>query len=222
MTAIERPLRRDAERNRGLILESARALFAQRGLTVSLDEIARHAGVGVGTVYRRFPSREQLIDALFEERLAQIVTLAQNALACGDAWLGFTRFVEGALECQAADKGLKELLLSTREGRDRITQFRTRMIPLATELVRRAQAAGSLRKDFSPQDIPLLQMMLGATVDAAEAIRPDLWRRYLALTLDGMRVDRPHEPLPVPPADLDELDCVMRSWTPPRRRLEDA
>lgn len=221
MPAAQRPLRRDAERNRRLILASAGALFAERGLAVSLDEIARHAGVGVGTVYRRFSSREQLIDALFDERLAEIVALAEDALACEDPWLGFTGFIERALERQAADKGLKELILGTGEGRDRITQFRSRMIPLATDLVRRAQASGSLRQDFSPRDIPLLQMMLGAVVDAAEAIRPDLWRRYLALTLDGMRADRPHQPLLVPAVDIEELECVMRSWRPPQRRPRD-
>lgn len=222
MAAARPPLRRDAERNRVLILESARALFAERGFAVSLDEIARHAGVGVGTVYRRFPSREQLIDALFDERLAEIVALAQDGLACEDPWLGFARFLERALEPQAADKGLKELILSTREGRDRVTQFRARMIPLANELVRRAQAAGTLREDFSPRDIPLLQMMLGAIADAAEPIRPGLWRRYLALTLDGMRADRPHRSLPVAAVDVDELDCVMRSWRPSRRGPHDA
>ncbi len=221
MPTIGRPLRRDAERNRGLILDSARALFAERGLAVSLDEIARHAGVGVGTVYRRFPSREQLIDALFQERLAEIVALAEDALAGDDPWLGLTGFIERALERQAADRGLKELILGTGEGRDRVTRFRARMLPLATELVRRAQAAGSLREDFSPRDIPLMQIMLGAIVDAAQPTRPDLWRRYLALTLDGMRADRAHQPLPVSAVAVEELDCVMSTWRPSQRRPQE-
>lgn len=216
MSATERPLRRDAERNRERILRAARELFAQRGLTVSLDEIARHAGVGVGTVYRRFPTREQLIDALFQERLAEIVALAEEGLASEDPWLGLTNFIQRTLERQAADKGLKELILGTTEGRERVTQFRRLMFPLATELVRRAHASGSLREDFSPQDIPLLQLMLGAIVDASRPVAPELWRRYLALVLDGMRAEPAREPLPAPPVSVNELDQVMRTWCPPR------
>lgn len=218
MPTVQRPLRRDAERNRRLILGAARELFAERGLAVSLDEIARHAGVGVGTVYRRFASRDELIDALFEQRLGEIVALAEDALTREDPWEGLASFIERALERQAADKGLKELLLGSTEGRERITRVRARMFPLATELVRRAHASGGLRADFSPQDLPLLNMMLGAIVDASESVRPQLWRRYLSLVLDGMRVDQAHQPLPVPPVDIDELDRVMRSWCPPQRR----
>ncbi len=214
MSAVQRPLRRDAERNRQLILAAARELFARRGLAVSLDEIARHAGVGVGTVYRRFANRGEIIDALFEQRLAEIVALAEEGLACEDPWLGLTRFIEQALERQAADKGLKELLLGTTEGRERVTQLRARLLPLASDLVRRAHASGSLRKDFRPEDIPLLNMMLGAIVDASDPVRPDLWRRYLALVLDGMRHDHSHQPLRVPAVSVDELDQVMRSWRP--------
>ena len=93
------------------------------------------------------------------------------------------------------------------------------MAPLGTELVRRAQAAGALRDDFAPQDIPLLQMMLGAVVDATQPVRPELWRRYLALIVDGMRADGPQpEPLPVPAVDFKQLDAVMRAWRPPQRR----
>lgn len=217
MSTVQRPLRRDAERNRRLILDAARELFAQRGLAVSFDEIARHAGVGVGTVYRRFSGRSEIIDALFEQRLGEIVALAEQALTREDPWLGLTWFIESALERQAADKGLKELLLGTAEGRERIARFRARLLPLATELVRRAKAAGALREDFFAQDIPLLNMMLGAILDAAEPVRPDLWRRYLALVLDGMRADQTHHPLPVPAVDVEQLDQVMRCWRPPQR-----
>lgn len=219
MATGDRPLRRDAERNRRLILDAARDLFAARGLTVTLDDVARHAGLGVGTVYRRFRRREELIDALFEERLGGIVALAREGLACADPWLGLTRFLERALELQAADRGLKELLLGTSEGRDHVARMRAQMIPLASELVRRAQVAGTLREDFAPQDVPLLQMMLGSVVDAAGTVRADLWRRYLALIVDGMRAQGPAgEPLPVRALDFEELDGVMRCWRPSGRR----
>src|SRR3712207_57294 len=90
-----RPLRRDAERNRARILDAARRLFTERGLAVSMDEIARCAGVGVGTVYRRFATREQLLDALLEDRFAQVLDMAERAAAQPDAWEGLVGFLEG-------------------------------------------------------------------------------------------------------------------------------
>jgi len=219
----ERPLRADAERNRRRLLDAARELFAQRGLQVTLDDIAHHAGLGVGTAYRRFASREKLIDALFEERVGDIVALAREALEAEDPWEGLVCFLERSLELQAADRGLKELLLGTAEGRERVASIRAQMRPLAAELVRRAQDAGCLRRDFAPQDMPLLQIMLGAIVDASQPVQPELWRRYLALILDGMRTDGgAREPLAVPPVDWSHLAGVMSCWRPPQRRGADA
>ncbi|MDX6618207.1 MAG: hypothetical protein QOK36_593, partial [Gaiellales bacterium] len=112
-TAAERPLRRDAARNRERILAAAGEVFATRGLEVTLDDIAHHAGVGVGTVYRRFPDKEGLIDALFEERIAAIAALAEEAAAHEDPWAGLVFFFERSLTEQAADRGLKQLLLAS-------------------------------------------------------------------------------------------------------------
>src|SRR3954452_17176057 len=109
----QRPLRRDAERNRQRILHAAAAAFAEGGLGVTMDEIARRAGVGVGTVYRRFPDKELLIEALFEQRLDELVELAKDALALEDAWEGLVRFFETFIAVQAADRGLKEVVLGT-------------------------------------------------------------------------------------------------------------
>ena len=106
MTIDDRPLRADAERNRRRILAAARQLFAARGLGVSLDEIAAEAGVGVGTVYRRFPDRDLLIDALFEERIDEIAQAARDALEHDDPWEGFAWFLHEAAGLQAPDRGL--------------------------------------------------------------------------------------------------------------------
>src|SRR3954467_11819009 len=103
-----RPLRADAARNRARLIAAARELFAERGLNVTMDEIARHAGVGVGTAYRRFASREELIEALFDDRFEQIIANAERALEDPDAWHGLITFVESQIEMQAADRGLKE------------------------------------------------------------------------------------------------------------------
>src|SRR5215216_4777906 len=106
MATTEKPLRADAERNRRRILDAAADLFADKGLSVGLDEIAHHAGVGVGTAYRRFPDKRQLIEALFDERLDRLVELAERGLAADDAWEGLTGFLEQATELQIANRGL--------------------------------------------------------------------------------------------------------------------
>src|ERR671933_90846 len=105
------PLRRDAERNRQRILDAARELFAERGLAVTLNDVADHAGVGVGTVYRRFPDKAELVEALFEQRLEGIVGLLEEALENPDPWLGLEGFLERVLELQANDRGLKDILV---------------------------------------------------------------------------------------------------------------
>lgn len=204
----ERPLRRDAERNRQLILAAAREVFATRGLDAGLDEIARHAGLGVGTVYRRFPDKEQLIDALFEERVDAVREVAEHALSLEDPWEGFTHFMEGGLALQMADRGLKELLLSTRPGLERVAQARQRIRPLANAVIERAQEAGVLRADFGASEIPLLHLMLGGVIDACREEKPELWRRYLAVLLAGLRADAA-APLPVGALDEDALQRVL-------------
>jgi AcrR family transcriptional regulator len=174
--STDRPLRRDAERNRQRILEAARVVFAREGLEVSLDAIAREAGVGVGTVYRRFADKEQLIEALFEESLAELVGAARDALAVDDPWDGFLTFLEGAIERQTRDRGLKELLMGSAHGQEQIARARDEIVPLVTELVDRAQRSGQLRDDVAPSDFPLIQFAVGAleTEDIECAMRD--WR----------------------------------------------
>ena len=167
MTVSERPLRADAERNRRRIMDAARELFAARGLDVTLNDIARHAGVGVGTVYRRFPDKEVLIEALFEERVAELEAIAIAGLAMADPWEGIVATLTGVLELQEADRGLKELILSVDRRREGIAPIRARMAPVVAELMARAKAAGQLREDIGPQDFPLLQILLGAVIDVS-------------------------------------------------------
>jgi AcrR family transcriptional regulator len=212
MATVERPLRKDAERNRRRILDAAAELFAERGLGVTLNDIAHHADVGVGTVYRRFPDKELLIDALFEERVAEIEALAQQALADPDPWAGLAGFLERGLELQARDKGLKQLLMGTPEGCARVGGVRDRMLPIVTALVERARDAGVLRPDFEATDLPVIQWMVGAVVDHGRDVRPELWRRYLELVLRGMRTEPELAgPLSVGPLTAEELQEVLHS-----------
>jgi AcrR family transcriptional regulator len=218
VSALERPLRRDAERNRRRILDAAREVFAERGLGVSLDDVARRAGVGIGTVYRRFPDKEQLVDALFEQRLDAMAALAEEAAAQEDPWAALVAFIERALEEQAADRGLKQLLLSSGEPGSRTRRVRERVKPHLEALVARAQAAGALRADVAAQDLPLLQIMLSGVTDCMGPDEPELWRRYLAVFLDGLRAHpREPSPLPVGPPDDARVELMLRSWRPPAR-----
>ncbi len=210
----ERPLRKDAERNRQRILDAARELFAARGLGVTLNEIAHHAGVGVGTVYRRFPDRAQLIEALLEQRLQEIAGLLKAASEDLDPWQALTGFQQRVLELQAEDRGLKDLLLGAPGASERLAKMRGQLRPLAARLVARAREAGQLRNDCEPEDLGIVQLMLSAVIDAGQDVAPDLWRRYFAILLRGLRGDdAPPEPLPAPavsPSQMDEV--LMGAW----------
>jgi AcrR family transcriptional regulator len=203
-------MRADALRNRDRLLAAARELFAERGLAVSMDEIARSAGVGVGTAYRRFASRDELIDALFDDRIEHLLAIARDALEDADPWHGLATFLERQIEMQAADRGLKELLFSPARLRQKMARVRSQLLPMVQELIERAQAAGDLRPDVSVTDLAPINVMLGATADLA----PELWRRFLPLVLDGLRTrrdaptDLAHPPLTR--AQLDDLHVAPR------------
>lgn len=211
------PLRADAERNRRKLLDSARELFAAKGLAVGLDEIARHAGVGVGTAYRRFPSKEALIVELFEERIEAVTELADEALAMDDPWDGFCHFFATNARMFSEDQALKEVILAGGDFDERIARMRARVKPRVAKLVARAQEAGALRADVIALDVPMLSATIGMLADAARDVRPDLWERALGLVLDGLaaRRDAP-TPLPAPPLKEPELDATIRAGA--RRR----
>ncbi len=115
-----RPLRRDAARNRQRVLQAASEVFTERGLDVSLDEVARHAGVGVGTVYRRFRTKEDLVEALFVDRIEGVATAAERALQATDPWSGLVSFMEEAAGMLAGDIGLRQMLMFATYGGDRV------------------------------------------------------------------------------------------------------
>jgi AcrR family transcriptional regulator len=210
-----RPLRRDAERNRQRILKAASEVFTERGLDVSLDEVARHAGVGVGTVYRRFRTKEELVEALFVDRIEEVAALAEEAAQAADPWSGLACFMERAACKLAGDLGLRQMMMFATYSGDRIWYARQRNQPLVTRLVERAQAAGQLRTDLRPTDIPFIVFVLTDAAQFAKQTNPDIWRRYLTLVLDGLRPEREGvSPLPVPAMTPDEFEQTMRQSTP--------
>lgn len=194
--APARPLRKDAERNRRRLLRAADAVFAADGLSATFEKIADRADVGVGTLYRRFPDRESLIEALFEDKVAAVSRVAEEALADPDPWAGFCAFLRHAAAEHAADRGLVEVLLGSEYARQRVTAARARMLPLVTRLVERAQAAGAVRPDFSPHDVPMIILMVSSV--AARTGPSGCWERYLELLLDSLRPG-PGRALTVPP-----------------------
>ena len=198
MSTATKALRRDAQRNRERIVSSARTLFARDGADVSVDDITREAGVGMGTLYRHFPTKEALLDAVLEDGFDELVQRAEEAAEAEDAWAGFTGFLEQALAQHAANRGLKDVLATHDPGRERAQAMRERIRPLLERMIERAQAEGALRPDVTAEDVPLVFWSGSRVIETTESVAPDLWRRYLGLLLDGLRAEAA-TPLPAPP-----------------------
>ncbi|MGD0313070.1 MAG: helix-turn-helix domain-containing protein [Acidimicrobiales bacterium] len=212
-TAVDeegRPLRADAARNRERILTAAAEVFAERGLDATLDEIAHRAGVGVGTVYRRFPGKEELIEALFEQAVNELVDLAEAALAHEDSWDGLVWFLERAASMQATDRGLRDVVLHSGYGLERVAHARGCIVPIVTRLIERAQADGYLRPDLVPADVPIIELMVSTVATYTSGLAPDLWRRYLNIVLDGLATDRVHRTDLSAAPSHDIVEAAMR------------
>jgi AcrR family transcriptional regulator len=196
-------LRRDAELNRRRLIAAAHEVFRERGLSATLDDVARHAGVGVATAYRRFANKEELIDALFDDMIDRVAELAEEAAANPDAWRGLTSSLEKVCELQAFDRGLREVMLGTGRGPDRQALVARRVKPAVDMLVARAKEQGTLRRDAEPWDLPMIQLMVAAVTD--QTGHPDLWRRYLRMVLDGLRTQPGADPLPAMRFEPEQL-----------------
>jgi len=175
-----RPLRADARRNRERVLKAARAVFADKGTEAQIDDVARRAKVGVGTVYRHFPTKEALLDALVRERFEEIAGFAREALEREDAWEGFCELIWRAAERNAADLAFCEAIAST--DKSAIVE-EVGLMRSTDELIARAKAEGRMRADATREDVPM--MMAGAS--AVMRLSPTAWRRYLTIMLDGLR-----------------------------------
>ncbi|OBH14045.1 TetR/AcrR family transcriptional regulator [Mycobacterium sp. E1747] len=210
----DRPLRKDAERNRQRVIDAARELFAAKGLEATLNEVAHHAGLGVGTVYRRFPAKDELLEAIFEDGLNQVADLAEAASRHRDSWQGFVWFVEQLCELSATDKGIREIAFSKAYGGGRVDAARLRLIAAVTKVVERAQNDGHLRAEVSGTDMPIFGLLAGTVSEFAGDVDAGLWRRYVALLLEGMRRRADQPPLKVNALDDEQLDAAMEGWEP--------
>ena len=198
--AGDRPsLRADAARNRVRIVEAARVVFAQHGLGVGIDVVARQAGVGVGTIYRRFPTKEDLLQAIVDDSADRLVGRLGELGGAADAWEAFAAAAEHLAGEMARDRGFFEALQEAPDHRAISTSSRNRALAAVEPVLRRAQDAGVLRGDVEPIDVLYVCANAGRVPSWRAALEPDLWRRYLALALDGLRPEGAHA-LPHPPA----------------------
>jgi AcrR family transcriptional regulator len=191
-------LRADARRNREAILKAARKGFAEQGLDCQMTDIARRARVGVGTVYRHFPNKEDLVDALAADRFHRLAEHAAEALgkADDDPWGAFRDLINFGAELQASDRGLSELLASHPDlGHEHAEA--SGLLELTAKLIAKAQRAGELREDLVVQDVPTLVCGLGRVMTDQDSLPARNWERFLAIALDGMRAPG-QEKLPPP------------------------
>jgi AcrR family transcriptional regulator len=210
MTTSTRRPRRDATLNRQRLLAAASEVFAERGLVAPLDEIARRAGVSIGTLYNHFPTREALLDAIYPDRLADLGEVAEQALTASDPWQGFRTFVLRVFELQAEDRGLNDAMTLRYPNATALSEACDRGFARVADLIERAQQAGTMRQDFTVEDLAFLIWATSRVIAATAGPAPEAWRRYVDLQLDGLRADGAH-PLSTPPMTPEQVAAAMRS-----------
>ncbi|MFC9436374.1 TetR/AcrR family transcriptional regulator [Nocardia sp. NPDC057030] len=208
-TAVSPPrrLRADAARNQQRIIAAARELFADHGLEITLDDVAERAGVGVGTVYRRFANKKELITEVFEQSITEFAEAAESAYRHADPWFGLVEFFEYACRHMAKNRGFSEVMLELEDDVDRFVVVRDRIKPTVTGIVDRAREAGVLAPGIEPSDFFALIHMVDGIAEFARPVNPDVWQRYMAIVLNGVRSERtPPQQLLVPPLNDTEVE----------------
>lgn len=187
MTAVEeRALRADAQRNLARILDAAREVFAEQGLDASAADVAARAGVGTATVFRRFPTKDDLIAAVVEHRVREIGESARVAAASDDPD-AVRKFLHAAASAYIHDRGFCEAAGTEFVGKERLGALFNEVYSDVALMLERAQAAGHIRADLTPQDIPVLLSAVAQTGLLLGPTGGERWRRYLDIVLDGLR-----------------------------------
>ncbi|MGW0633613.1 TetR/AcrR family transcriptional regulator [Streptomyces sp. NPDC002758] len=206
--ASAKPLRQDAQRNRDAIVAAARRAFAEEGLGASLGGVAREAGVAIGTLYRHFPSRLDLVEELFTAKFTDLLGAAEEAAAMDDAWEGFCHYLEKFCELQAGDRAFNDLLSARLPLQALSRGMFERAQELADQVLRNAQEQGVLRGDVTPEDIAFVIWSQTGIIQATCAVAPTAWRRYLHLMVDAFRAKCAHE-LPEPPLTRQQVEQTL-------------
>jgi AcrR family transcriptional regulator len=192
---VHRPLRADARRNRERVIAAAREVFAEQGREAQMDDVARHAAVGVGTVYRHFPTKEALLEALAVDAFERLIARIRECLSIADPWEAFTSALWAGAEILSADRALAEVMVEIPGPVPLGLESQLELTQTMTRLLERAQAAGVLRADLVLDDIPMVMCGMGAATRKTHMC-PDAWRRHMTIILDGLRASSASGPLP--------------------------
>ena len=192
---VHRPLRADARRNRERVIAAAREVFGEQGRDAQMDDVAKRAAVGVGTVYRHFPTKEALLEALAVDAFERITARAHECLEIADPWEGLTAALWGGAEILAADRALSEVMADIPGPVPIGLTMQRELNDTMTTLLERAKASGDLRPDVVLDDIPMVMCGVGAATRKSHMC-PDAWRRQMTIVLDGLRAASASGPLP--------------------------
>lgn len=203
-----KPRRRDAIERHDRLISAAQREFAARGVNASLEGIARDADVAIGTLYRHFPTRQDLLLAAFQPRLHEFSEGAMKVLEIEDPWEAFVSYLENLCRVQAGDRGFNDFLSRRFPGNADTERIHDQMCEQIESVLARAQESGQVRPDLAVADIVNLIWSNGRMMDATSATAPNEWRRHLYLMLDAYRAGRAH-PLPEPPMTDEQLYDAM-------------
>lgn len=205
---MQRPMRRDARERHGKLIAAAQREFAAHGVDASLEQIARDAGVSIGTLYRHFPTRLDLLMAAFKPRVEEFLDGAKKALEMDDPWEGFVYYLDNLFSVQAGDRGFNDFLSRRFTDNAETERIHDQMCRDIEVILFRAQEAGEARPDITQADIINLIWSNGRITSATSAAAPNAWRRHLYLMLDAYRAERAH-PIPEPPMTDEQLYDAM-------------
>jgi AcrR family transcriptional regulator len=217
MPTEPRALRADAERNRRRILDAARKVFADDGLGVGVDAVARAARVGVGTVFRRFPTKQDLLAAVIEDGVCRLAEQVEQVESADDPWQAFEATVHAFAETIARDRGFYDVIHGTPEFIAIARDAKLRLMGAVGRVLTRAQEAGVVRSDLVADDIAVISQVAARMPRWRLEAQPELWTRYLALALDGVRpeaaTELPHG-APASPLESSSPAAARRSAAP--------
>lgn len=202
-------LRSDAQRNRARVVTAASEVFAEQGLGAPMAEVARRAGVGIATLFRRFPTRDDLITATFATAMHNYAEAMDEALAAPDPWRGFCGFIERICAMQAEDRGFTYVLTRSFPTSPAFEVQRRRAYKGFIELTRRAKGQGALRQDFTTEDLPVLLMANAGVVSATGDAACQTSRRFVAYALQSFAASTCGQ-LPDPPTPRQMYEALHR------------